>query len=83
MIVQVKVIYTTTAHNIAVIKKGEIKMDTIERLKKYMQEKDKTTFDISTEAKIREANIIRWLKGKNISEVYEKILKSFLTTCNY
>ena len=58
-------------------------MDTIERLKKYMQEKDKTTFDISTEAKIREANIIRWLKGRNISEVYEKILKSFLTTCNY
>ena len=58
-------------------------MDTIERLKKYMQEKDKTAFDISTEAKIREANINRWLKGKNISEVYEKILKSFLTTCNY
>lgn len=58
-------------------------MATIERLKKYMSENDKSTFDVSTEAKIREANVIRWLKGKNISEVYEKILKSFLTSCGY
>lgn len=58
-------------------------MTTIERLKKYMEEKNKSSFAISCEAQIREANIVRWLKGKEISEVYENILKKFLESVSY
>lgn len=58
-------------------------MKTIDRLKKYMEEKEKSMFEISIETRIREQNIKRWIKGEKISEVYENILKNFLTSLGY
>lgn len=58
-------------------------MKTIDRLKKYMEEKEKSMFEISLETRIREQNIKRWIKGEKVSEVYENILKNFLTSLGY
>lgn len=48
-----------------------------------MEEKEKSMFEISLETRIREQNIKRWIKGEKVSEVYENILKNFLTSLGY
>ena len=58
-------------------------MNTIERLKKYMEEKSVSMHDVSFGARIPLQTITRWVKGGKISLVYENILHTYLTSKSY
>ena len=58
-------------------------MDTIERLKKYMEENNINANEIVYSTRIPLATLTRYLKGKGRSLVYDNILDQFLTSKSY